>query len=105
MKTLAAALAAILTGWLVVNLIGALIVGAIARAILPGKDRVGWFTTILVGFLGGIVGKIVAFLFGFRRLGWLGGFVVSVLGAIGLLIAHRVWRGNKGAGRAAAPQA
>jgi uncharacterized membrane protein YeaQ/YmgE (transglycosylase-associated protein family) len=81
--------------WLIINLIGALIVGAIARALLPGKDKVGWFTTILIGFLGGILGRIVAFLVGWHHLGWLRGFAVSVVGAIVLLAAHRVWTSIK----------
>ena len=101
MKTLLAALATIAGGWLLLNLIGALIVGALARRVLPGKDDVGWFMTILIGFLGGIVGKIVAFLFGYRPLGIIGGFVVSLLGAILLLLAHRGWRASKATGSAA----
>ena len=98
MKTLVALLTTLATGWLIVNLVGALFVGAIARAVLPGKDKVGWFTTILVGFLGGMLGKIVAFLCGWRHLGIVGGFVVSVLGAIGLLLVHRMMRANKASG-------
>ena len=101
MKALLATLAALAGGWLILNLIGALIVGALARALLPGKEKVGWFTTILVGFLGGIAGKIVAFLCGWHKLGWIGGFVVSVVGAIGLLVVHRIWVARKRAPTAA----
>ena len=39
-------LRALLGTWLIINLIGAMIVGALARAILPGKDKVGWPLTI-----------------------------------------------------------
>ena len=60
MKALLATLAALAGGWLLINLVGALLVGAIARGLLPGKDKVGWFMTIVIGFLGGILGKIVA---------------------------------------------
>jgi uncharacterized membrane protein YeaQ/YmgE (transglycosylase-associated protein family) len=89
-KGVLAALAAFAGGWLLLNLLGALLVGALARRLLPGRDRVGWWTTLLVGFLGGIVGKIVAYLAGWRHLGWLGGFLVSVLGAMALLLVHRL---------------
>lgn len=104
MDTLLAALLALLGGWLLLNLIGAFIVGALARAILPGKDDVGWFTTIAIGFLGGILGKVIAFMVGYRDLGLFGGFSVSVLGAFILLIAHRAWRAGK-AKRSPAPPA
>ena len=96
MKALLALLGTAVFGWLLINLIGALLVGAIARAILPGRDRVGWFTTIAVGFLGGIVGKVAAFAIGWRHLGIVKGFAVSVLGAIVLLVAHRIWAASRG---------
>ncbi len=98
MKELVAAIAALATGWLLINLIGAFVVGALARAILPGKDNVGWPLTIAIGFLGGIVGKVLAFMMGYRDLGIFGGFSVSVLGAFVLLLAHRLWRSTKSSG-------
>jgi uncharacterized membrane protein YeaQ/YmgE (transglycosylase-associated protein family) len=90
MKEFLTAMGSILGVWLIGNLVGAALVGALARWMLPGKDRVGWFTTIVIGFLGGILGKVVAFFFGYHYLGPVGGFVVSVLGAAVLLIAHRI---------------
>ncbi len=104
MKGLTAIVTAGLITWLILNLIGALVVGAVARAILPGKDKVGWFTTIAVGFLGGLLGKAVAWVAGWRHLGILRNFEVSVAGAIVLLAAHRIRayiRGRKA--RAATP--
>lgn len=95
MDNLLAALGALVGVWLLFNLIGAFIVGALARAILPGKDDIGWFKTIAIGFLGGILGKVIAFLVGYRDLGIIGGFSVSVLGAFVLLLLHRMWRGTK----------
>jgi uncharacterized membrane protein YeaQ/YmgE (transglycosylase-associated protein family) len=95
MKSVLAAFAAIVGWWLLINLVGAALVGALARWALPGKDRMGWFKTILLGFLGGILGKVVAFIVGWRFLGILGGFVVSVLGAVVLLVAHRIWTASK----------
>ena len=95
MRNLGAAAGTLLGLWLLFNLIGAVIVGALARRILPGKDDVGWFKTIAIGFLGGMLGKILAYLFGFRHLGWLGGFLVSILGAMLLLIVHRTTRRKK----------
>jgi uncharacterized membrane protein YeaQ/YmgE (transglycosylase-associated protein family) len=43
-----------------------LIAGAIAKAILPGKQGGGWFITLLLGVVGAILG------------GWLGGLLFNV---------------------------
>ena len=75
-------------------LIIGLIVGAIAKLIMPGKDPGGFIVTILLGIAG-------AFLAGFlgRALGWYGegdvaGFIASVIGALILLILYRLIRGR-----------
>ncbi len=94
MKVILAALAGVFGIWLVFNLISAFIVGFIARAIFPAKDRIGWGTTLIVGFLGGIVGKVV-----FYCLGWstkfLMGFVAAVVGGMLLLFIHHLMVANK----------
>ncbi len=98
MKATLAVLAAVAGGWLLINLIGALIVGAIARAVIPG-EKVGWFTTIVVGFLGGALGKLVVrFGLGWHHLGIVKGFLVSVVGAIVLLLVHRIWKATRKSG-------
>ena len=75
-------------------LIIGLIVGAIAKLIMPGKDPGGFIVTIILGIAG-------AFLAGFlgRALGWYGegdaaGFIASVIGAIILLIIYRLIAGR-----------
>ncbi|HSH39463.1 MAG TPA: GlsB/YeaQ/YmgE family stress response membrane protein [Chthoniobacterales bacterium] len=76
-------------------LIIGLIVGAVAKLIMPGKDPGGIIVTILLGIAG-------AFLAGFlgRAMGWYGegdaaGFIASVIGAIILLIIYRMIRGGR----------
>ena len=75
-------------------LIIGLIVGAVAKLIMPGKDPGGIIVTIILGIAG-------AFLAGFlgRALGWYGegdvaGFIASVIGAIILLIIYRMIAGR-----------
>lgn len=75
-------------------LIIGLIVGAVAKLIMPGKDPGGIIVTILLGIAG-------AFLAGFlgRAMGWYGegdavGFIASVIGAIILLIIYRMIAGR-----------
>ena len=94
MNALLAAFGTIFGLWLIFNLIGALIVGAIARAVFPAKDKVGWPTTIAVGFLGGIVGKIVFALLRWPTR-WGMGFVASLLGAFVLLFVHHLMVSSK----------
>lgn len=75
-------------------LIIGLVVGAIAKLIMPGKDPGGIIVTIILGIAG-------AFLAGFlgRAMGWYGegdaaGFIASVIGAIILLIIYRMIAGR-----------
>lgn len=67
-----------------------LIVGAIAKLLMPGKDPGGWVVTILLGLAGSFVAHFIG-----RGLGWYGeadaaGFFASVVGAIFLLILYRL---------------
>lgn len=67
-----------------------LIVGAVAKFLMPGKDPGGFIVTILIG----IAGSLVATFLG-RTLGWYGpgegaGFIMSVLGAVLLLWIYRM---------------
>jgi uncharacterized membrane protein YeaQ/YmgE (transglycosylase-associated protein family) len=71
-------------------LIIGLIVGALAKFLIPGKDPGGMIVTILIG----IVGALLAGFLG-RALGWYGdgdsaGFLASLVGAILLLVGYRV---------------
>ena len=72
-------------GWLVFGLI----VGFIARAVVPGRDDIGVVKTIALGVLGSIVGGIVFGLLtvgfrGFHPAGWIG----SVIGAVIVLVVY-----------------
>jgi uncharacterized membrane protein YeaQ/YmgE (transglycosylase-associated protein family) len=64
-----------------------LVVGLIARAVMPGTQRMGIASTMLLGCVGSLVGGIIAtLLFGGRwdqpiTAGWIG----SVLGALALM--------------------
>jgi len=78
-------------GWLIVGLI----VGLIARFLMPGPDPMGLFATSLVGIAGAIVGGFLSRLIfqhnatiGFVRPGW----IVSILGAILVLFIVRKTR-------------
>lgn len=83
-----------------------LIVGAFARAIVPGKDPGGLLVTSLVGVGGSLLAGAVGHVAGWYVMGERAGFVASVLGAAALLLVHRAWRDRCrcGADAAAPPQ-
>ncbi len=71
------------------------VVGLIARAILPGADRMGLIATTVLGILGSLLGGFVGSLISkppegasFHR----AGFLMSLIGAIVLLLLWRFLR-------------
>jgi uncharacterized membrane protein YeaQ/YmgE (transglycosylase-associated protein family) len=52
------------TFWLIGLLITGLIIGALARLVLPGSQPIGWAMTILAGIAGSLTGGIIASLLG-----------------------------------------
>jgi uncharacterized membrane protein YeaQ/YmgE (transglycosylase-associated protein family) len=67
-------------------LLTGLVVGALGRLAVPGRDPMPLWLTILIGIAGSIVGGVVAVAIGFG----LGGvFVLSVLAATLIVIAYR----------------
>jgi uncharacterized membrane protein YeaQ/YmgE (transglycosylase-associated protein family) len=78
------------------TLIIGLVVGAIAKLIMPGRDPGGIIVTMLIGVAG-------AFLAGFlgHQLGWYNqgegaGFIASIIGALLLLFLYRMFTGRRG---------
>jgi uncharacterized membrane protein YeaQ/YmgE (transglycosylase-associated protein family) len=69
-----------------------LIVGALAKLLMPGRDPGGFVVTILLGIAGALVAGFLG-----RALGWYGvndsaGFIMSLLGAVVLLWLYRMAR-------------
>ena len=75
-------------GSLLWTLIIGLVVGAIAKLLMPGKDPGGFIITILLGIAGAFVGTWIG------RLIWgsnyLAGWILSILGAMLLLLIYRM---------------
>jgi uncharacterized membrane protein YeaQ/YmgE (transglycosylase-associated protein family) len=67
-----------------------LIVGAIARLIMPGAQSMGWIMTSVIGIAGSLVGGIVSSLIWKSPDGKFhpAGFVMSILGALVVLWAY-----------------
>jgi uncharacterized membrane protein YeaQ/YmgE (transglycosylase-associated protein family) len=75
-------------GWIVFGLI----VGVIAKLIMPGRDPGGMAVTMLLGVAGALVAGFIGQLAGLYGPGDSAGFIMSVLGAILLLSAYRKFR-------------
>jgi len=70
--------------WLWVALIG-LIVGALAKLIMPGKDPGGFIVTMLLGIAGSLVATWLGRVVGWYQEGQSAGFIMSIVGALILL--------------------
>jgi uncharacterized membrane protein YeaQ/YmgE (transglycosylase-associated protein family) len=75
------------------ELIIGLIVGAVAKLLMPGKDPGGIWITMALGIAGSIVATYLGQLMGWYREGQTAGFIMSVVGAIVLLVIYRLVRG------------
>jgi len=70
-------------------LIVGLIVGALAKFFMPGKDPGGWIITILLGLGGSMVAGYLGRLLGWYAPGSGPGLIASVLGSMLLLFVYR----------------
>ncbi len=78
-------------GWIIFGLI----VGAIAKLLMPGRDPGGIIVTMALGIAGAVLGGFIG-----RALGWYGeqdaaGFLMSLAGAVLLLWIYRMMVGRR----------
>ncbi|MEO6983428.1 MAG: GlsB/YeaQ/YmgE family stress response membrane protein [Edaphobacter sp.] len=70
-----------------------LVVGAIAKLIIPGKEPGGIFITMLIGIAGAFLGTWLGRMIGHYQPGQSAGFLMSLIGALILLgIYHLIRR-------------
>ena len=75
-------------GWIAWILIGAL-AGAIAKAVMPGRDPGGCIVTILLGIGGALLAGWLGNMLGWYKQGQGAGFIAAIIGAIIILF---IWR-------------
>jgi len=78
-------------GWIVFGLV----IGALAKLLMPGRDPGGIIVTMLLGIVGAVLGGWIG-----RAMGLYGpedpaGFLMSLLGAILLLVIYRMVVGRR----------
>jgi uncharacterized membrane protein YeaQ/YmgE (transglycosylase-associated protein family) len=83
---------------IIVTVLVGLVVGIIAKLLMPGRDPGGFIITALLGIAGAFVAKFIG-----QQLGWYrpeesAGFIASVAGAIVLLLIYRVLFHRRAAG-------
>ena len=71
-----------------------LIVGALAKFIMPGKDPGGIFITMLIGVAGALLATFLGGRMGLYREGQSAGFIMSLVGALVLLGIYRLIKGR-----------
>ena len=73
-------------GWVVFGLI----VGALAKLVMPGRDPGGIIVTMLLGIAGALLGGFLGRAMGFYGPGEAAGWLMSFLGAVVLLMLYRM---------------
>lgn len=78
-------------GWILFGLI----VGVVAKLLMPGRDPGGFVITILLGIVGALLGGYIGRTLGFYREGEPASFLMAVLGSIILLALYRLVAGRR----------
>ena len=76
----------VILSWIVFGLV----IGFIAKLLMPGRDPGGFIVTILLGIAGALVGGFIGRAMGFYGPGQSAGWLMSILGAIILLALYRM---------------
>jgi len=75
---------------IITTLLIGLVVGALAKLVMPGKDPGGIVITILLGIAGAFVARLIGRAFGWYEAGDTPGIILSAVGAIILLAGYRL---------------
>lgn len=78
-------------GWILFGLI----VGALAKLVMPGRDPGGIIVTMLLGIAGAVLGGFVGRAMGFYGEGEPAGWLMAFIGAVVLLIIYRMVMGRR----------
>ena len=80
---------------IIVMFIVGLIVGIIAKLLMPGRDPGGFFITALIGIAGSLLAGYLGRSMGMYREGDPAGLIASILGAVLLLAIYRMVVGQR----------
>lgn len=85
-------------GTIIGAIVVGLIIGALARLVLPGKQNISVLVTIILGILGSLIGSWVVYQLGYNNAN--GGFEIipflaGIVVAAVLIVAYGSMRGNR----------
>lgn len=80
---------------IIITIVVGLIVGALAKLIMPGKDPGGAIVTILLGVAGSFVAGMLGHALGWYEVGEGPGIIASIVGAVILLAIYRAVIGKR----------
>jgi len=80
---------------LIWTLIIGVVVGAIAKLLMPGKDPGGFWITMVLGVAGAFVGTFLGRALGLYAADQSAGFIASIVGAVVLLAIYRMFTRRK----------
>ena len=72
-----------------------LIVGAVAKLLMPGRDPGGIIVTMILGIVGALLGGFIGQALGLYAAGQSAGFIMALLGAILVLAIYRMSVGRR----------
>jgi uncharacterized membrane protein YeaQ/YmgE (transglycosylase-associated protein family) len=75
-----------IVGWILFGLV----VGAIAKLLMPGRDPGGIIVTMLLGIVGAVIGGFIGRSLGFYGPQQTAGWLMSIVGAIVVLMIYRL---------------
>ena len=75
---------------IIVWIIFGLVVGVVAKLLMPGRDPGGFIITAVLGIIGAVVGGWLGRVMGFYREGEPAGFIMAVVGAVIILFVYRM---------------
>jgi uncharacterized membrane protein YeaQ/YmgE (transglycosylase-associated protein family) len=78
-------------GWIIFGVI----VGALAKLVMPGRDPGGLIVTMLLGIVGAVIGGYMGRVLGMYGPNQAAGFVMSFVGAVVLLGIYRMVAGRR----------
>jgi len=76
-------------GWLIFGLI----VGALAKLLMPGDDPGGWIATMLLGVAGAVLGGYMGRIFFAQN--YSAGWIMAIVGSMPLLVLYRIAVGGR----------
>ena len=74
-------------GWILFGLV----IGALAKLVMPGRDPGGIIVTMLLGIAGAVLGGFIGRALGWYEAGEPAGWVMSFIGAVTLLALYRMF--------------